>query len=405
MSKFDYKAEGELNSQYLLDLLNDYLDKILKANNAEKIADSDYKINPKSNRFAQWFKHITKTIALNMTNKSRMEEYNRVLVSQHTKEIKEKLQIFLQTNVLSARQFFDLTQTLTAIKFDVVLPELESNRYKVIKQSEKQFLRALNNVKYLNGAKIDYVLFNPPVDDIKPFLSDKVSTHELDSMQLHKLITNFINKHHAESVNDNFEPDEIKFNSKAEDFYSYSITDSGIGEDVEHFIRDKMLQKLQILEHDEDLMEDKLARIKEIDTLLKQLKVHKIEQMIEKLIEFQTNQAQAKEVIDKCKDIINSSTISGKSSIFLVMDNLYYKLCKKCDTLIKTIKTKLQMVDKEKMFALLEAIEGEKPNAKSAKSSSHKGIATDLYDDDEPNEIHITEDDDGEAEDEVVIDE
>ncbi len=405
MSKFDYKAEGELNSQYLLDLLNDYLDKVLQANDTNGIVEDDFKINPKANRFAQWFNHTTKSMGLKLKNKSKLENYNHVLALQYTKSIQDKIQIFTQTNVLSAKQFFDLKQVLKAIKFDIVLPELEANRDKVIKQSEKQFLRALNDVKYLRNATIDYVLFNPPVDDIKPFLSDKVTSHTLDMLQLHNLITNFVNKRHNELIADEFESYEVEFDTKVEYFYAYNITDSGIGEDVERFIRSKMLQKLEILAHDEELMEDRQAQVKEIDLLLKRLKVNKIEQMMQKLLVLQTNQAQAKEVLDKCKDIINSSTITGKSSIFLVMDNLYYRLCKKCDALMQKIKLKLQMVDKEKMFALLETIESEQTNTTSEKASSFKGIASDLYDDDEPDEIHISEDDDVEAEDEVVIDE
>ena len=89
------------------------------------------------------------------------------------------------------------------------------------------------------------------------------------------------------------------------------------------------------------------------------------------------------------------------------MDNLYYKLCKKCENLEQKIKLKLQLVDKTKMFALLEEIEN--PTLTPPKRNKRKqgsGIASNLYDEDEPSEIHISEgDDDSRAEDEVVIDE
>ena len=405
MSKFDYKAEGVLNSQYLLDLLNDYLDKVLKANNTNGIEEDEFKINAKANRFVQWFNHKTQLIKFKLGNGDKRENYNHILAVQYAKEIKDKLQIFTQTNVLEAKQFFDLKQVLKAIKFDVVLPELEANRDKAIKQSEKQFLCALKDVKYLRDATIDYILFNPPVDDIKPFLTDKVTAHQLDVLELYKLIDNFVVKRHNELINKNFEHNDVNFTAKVEDFYSYSITDNRIGEDVENFIRSKMIEKVEVLNNDETLMEDRLTQVKEIDLLLKRLKVNKIEKMMQKLLILQTNQAQAKEVVDKCKAIIDSSTIAGKSSIFLVMDNLYYRLCQKCDALIQKIKLKLQMVDKEKMFALLTTIESEQATATSEKSSSLKGIASDLYDDDEPDEIHISEDEDVDAEDEVVIDE
>ena len=145
MSRFAYKAEGELNSQYLQDLVQDYFEKILKAN----IFFCDlvtFKINTKSSRFTSWFKDKTKRIKM---SKSLIENYNKVLTTQYVNEIKEKFQIFMETNVLDAKQFFDLKQTLKAINFDIVVPEIEENRNKVINQSRKKFLKCLNDIKYL----------------------------------------------------------------------------------------------------------------------------------------------------------------------------------------------------------------------------------------------------------------
>jgi len=330
--------------------------------------------------------------------------------------------------VLEARQMFELKSTLNAINFDVVVPEIEENRYKVIRQSQRRFLRVLNDIKYLKNAYTNYILYNSPVDDLKPFLSEKVSLHTLDFKEVQKLVKHFVSQRYNELTTFNFEPFEPKFSAKIEDFYNDHITDNGIGEEVENFIRAKMMQKLQLSKKQEVmLMEEIQAKTDEIDALLKRLKVNKIEQMMQNLVKLKTNLAQVKEVVDRCKDIINGSTITNKAGIFLIMDNLYYKLSKKCENLQEKIKLKLQLVDKEKLFGVVEDIENPTSSTvlkrkngsrsilttKSARSYSVKdgnieeksNIASNLYDDDDPSEIDITEDDGtDDAEDEIVID-
>jgi len=411
MSKFAYKAEGELNSKYLLELLQDYLAKILEVNDTKGIVEDNFNINTKSSRVVKWFKDKTKRIKL---NKTVIENYNKVLATQYVNEIQNKLQIFLQTNVLEAKQFFDLKQILKAIKFDVVIPEIEENRNKVIIQSQKKFLNCLNDIKYLKYASIDYILYDSPVNELKPFLSDKVSVHNVDFKTLQNIVKKFIDLRYAELTQNNFEEYEHVFNAREEDFYKDNITDNGVGEDVEAFIREKMFEKLNLYNNDR-LVEDNQLEANKIDNLLKRLKLLKIERMMQSLAELKLNLARAKEVIDRCKDIINQSTITGKSSIFLIMDNLYYKLSKKCETLQQKIKLKLQLVDKQKTFDMI----GELQNSQSKKLSNEgpdfapstnktkeNRTLPNLYDDEDGDgEIHITEDDDSvEAEEEIVID-
>ena len=64
--------------------------------------------------------------------------------------------------------------------------------------------------------------------------------------------------------------------------------------------------------------------------------MHKLQQ----LVNLQLDIANIKEVIDDCKDKINATTIPNKNQIFLVMDNLYYKLSQKCEKLTQKIKLK-----------------------------------------------------------------
>ena len=97
MSKFGYMAEGELNSKYLLDLIEECLTKYLEANDTNGIVEDDYKINTKANKFAQWFKDKTNRIKINCKNKTLLENYNKVLATNYINSIKDKLQIFLQT--------------------------------------------------------------------------------------------------------------------------------------------------------------------------------------------------------------------------------------------------------------------------------------------------------------------
>ena len=432
MSKFAYKAEGELNSKYVLDLLNEYLTHILSTNDTKGIVEDDFKINTKASKFKQSINHTFKRTKFKCKNKSLLENYNKVLATHYVNSIQDKLQIFLQTNVLEARQLFELKQTLQAIKFGIVIPEIDENRNKLIYQTQKQFLTCLNDVQYLKNADVDHILYNSPVSDLKPFLSDKVSIHKVNCLELEKLIRQFVGLRYNELTKVDFEPFEPQFKVKRADFYIDSITDSGVGEDVEKFIRSKMIEKLNIFNQEEILIEERQEQIAKIDKLLKRLKVNKIEYMMQNLIDLKTNQAQVKEVIDNCKDIINASTMTNKATIFLIMDNLYYKLSKKCENLQQKIKLKLQLVDKQKMFATLDVIENPRVTTSKKKNKSRidladetvakfarksknnsksnnqkNGIASNLYDDEDDGEISITEDDtsDDDHEDEFVIEE
>lgn len=410
MSKFDYKAEGVLNSQYTLDLLQEYLSKISKANDTKGIVEADFKIDTKANKFVRWFSDTTNRIKIKWKNKTLLENYNKLLSTKYVESIEDKIKIFLQTNVLDAKAIFELNETLKAIKFDVIVPEIDENRSNAIKNSEKTFLKVLNDIKYLKNADVDYVLFNSPVSELKPFLSDKVSVHKVNYQELQHLVRQFVNLRHRELTEVEFERFECEFKAKAEDFYDENVTDSGVGEEVEEFIRAKMWEKHNILKQEEVLLEDRQVEIDKINTLLKKLKVYKIEQMLQNLINLKTNQAQAKEVIDKCKDTINSSTIPNKGRIFLLMDNLYYGLSKKCETLQAKVKLKLQLVDKQKMFGMLEQLQEEETLAKPSKKQKQAKKSVDdvkeLYDQEDDGEIHITEDDGmDDPEEEVVIEE
>lgn len=406
MSKFDYKAEGVLNSQYALDLLKEYLSKISKANDTKGIVEDDLKIDTKANKFVRWFSDTTNRIKIKWKNKTLLENYNKILSTKYVESIEDKIKIFLQTNVLEAKSLFELNETLKAINFNVIVPEIEENRSNAIKKSEKTFLKILNDIKYLKNANVDYVLFNSPVSELKPFLSDKVSLHKVNFKELQRLVCQFVDLRHKELTEVNFEPFECAFKAKEEDFYDDNVTDSGVGEDVEEFVRTKMWEKHNILKQEEVLLEDRQVEIDKINALLKKLKVYKIEQMLQNLINLKTNQAKAKEVIDKCKETINSSTIPNKGRIFLLMDNLYYALSKKCETLQAKVKLKLQLVDKQKMFAMLEQLQEEETLPKPNKNKKNVDDVKELYEQEEDGEIHITEDDGmDEAEEEVVIEE
>ena len=429
MSKFAYKAEGELNSQYLLDLLKEYLSKLLESNSTEGLVEDDYKVDTTKPIFIQKFKD---TFARLFKGKDTLLNYNKVLTTKHIKAILNGIDIYLQTNVLSSKEIWDLKHTLKAVNFDRVLPLIDEYREKAIKVNEKKFLKVLDNVKFLRYANSNYILYNSPVTELKPFLSDKVSLHKVDYVELQTLVKYFVNLRYDELNNFNFEPTNVTFIAKAEDFYNENITDSGIGEDVEKFIRSKMLEKLEIAKHDEELPEVLNAQIAQIDLLLKRLKVAKIEKMLQKLIVLKTNLAHAKEIMDGCKDIINKSTIPNKAQIFLVMDDLYYKLSKQCEDLQQKTKLKLQLVDKQKMFTMLETLQDketnndknslenvlgkptrnkkfnnstkEAENLSKLESAQKPNITSNLYDDYDDGEIHVTEDDgNDDAEEEIII--
>ena len=374
MSKFAYKAEGELDSVYLLDLLKEYLNNIHHSNDTKGIVEDDYNIDVNKSRFSRWIKDKFKRISY--SGKDVLDNYNKVLSCKYVNKILDKIDIYLQTNVLTSKQFFELKSVLKAIKFDKILPMLDEFRSKAIIGSQHSFLKVLNDIKYLQYAGSNYVLFNSPVNELKPFLSDKVSLHQVNYIELQKLVEQFVDVKYCELNNFEFDAFEPAFTTKLEDFYQESITDNGIGEEVEKFIRGKMKEKLDISKNLELLQEEQTQKINEINALLKRLKVLSIEKMMYKLIVLKTNQAQAKEVIDKCKEEINSSTICNKPQIFLAMDNLYYKLSKQCETLQEKIKLKLQLVDKQKMFATIEMLKN--TPVKSNKKNRYEDIEKDV---------------------------
>ena len=61
-------------------------------------------------------------------------------------------------------------------------------------------------IKYLRNANSNYVLYNSPVDELKPFLSDKVSVHKVDFIEVQKLVKSFVEKKYSELTTFNFKP-------------------------------------------------------------------------------------------------------------------------------------------------------------------------------------------------------
>ncbi len=423
MSQFDYLAEGRLDSNYLLELIKDYLDKLSKVNDTKGIADDDYKINPNANKFSRWFNNFFRQIGFKFNKNANRENYGKVLSSKYIQAILDKIQIYLQTDVLEAKQFFELTSTLKEIKFDDVVPPLEEYRYRAIKSSQNKLSKTIQDAKYLQYARSNYILYNSPVDDLKPFLSKEVSEHTIDYTQIQTLISQYISVRYAELMQTDFAPFEPEFKTDINEFYNEKITDNGVGEDVEEFIRSKMLEKLEIAKHEERLIEDINNDIAQIDLLLKRLKIGKIEQMIQQLIKLKYDLSRVKEVMELCKDTINATTIPNKPQLFLIMDNLYYRLSKKCETLEQKTKSKLQIVDKQKLFTMLDMIQN--PQPKPSKKKKRKTIDEDfdedleelnqpqktditsnLYDDDDKDsEIDISEDGGSDnSDDEIIID-
>ena len=423
MSQFDYMAEGELNSNYLLDLTKDYLNKLSKTNDTNEIADDDYKINPNANKFARWIKNWFKQVGFKFNKKANRENYNKVLSTKYTQAILDKIEIYLQTNVLESKQFFELTSTLKAIKFDDVVPPLEEYRHRAIKLSQKQLSKTIQDAKYLKYARSNYILYNSPVDDLKPFLSKEVSEHTIDYTQIQTLISQYISVRYAELMQTDYDAYEYEFKTDINTFYNEKITENSVGEDVEQFIRSQMLKKLDISKKEGVLVEDINSDIAQIDLLLKRLKVSKIEQMLQQLIKLKYDLSRVEEVVELCKETINETTIPNKAQIFLMMDNLYYKLSKNCEILQLKTKSKLQRVDKQKLFAMLDMIQN--PQPKPSKKKKRKtidedfdedledlnqpqktNITSNLYDDDDKDsEIDISEDGGSDnSDDEIIID-
>ena len=190
-----------------------------------------------------------------------------------------------------------------------------------------------------------------------------------------------------------------------------------------------MLAKLDITNNEERLIEDIDSDIAQINLLLKRLKVGKIEQMLQQLIELKYDLSRVEEVVEFCKETINRTTIPNKAQIFLMMDNLYYNLSKKCEILQLKIKSKLQRVDKQRLFNMLGMIQNPQPKqSKKNKKKFHEldenfdddlgelkkaenqpqktDITSNLYDDDDvESEIHISEDGGSDnSDDEIIID-
>ena len=148
--------------------------------------------------------------------------------------------------MLESKQFFELTSTLKAIKFDDVVPPLEEYRHRAIKLSQKQLSKTIQDAKYLKYARSNYILYNSPVDDLKPFLSKEVSEHTIDYTQIQTLISQYISVRYAELMQTDYDAYEYEFKTDINKFYNEKITENSVGEDVEQFIRSQMLKKLEM---------------------------------------------------------------------------------------------------------------------------------------------------------------
>ena len=99
MSKFAYKAEGELDSRYLLDLLKEYLNNILHSNDTKGIVEDDYNIDVNKPRFLRWINDKFKRIFY--SGKDILDNYNKVLSCKYVNKILDKIDIYLQTIYIS----------------------------------------------------------------------------------------------------------------------------------------------------------------------------------------------------------------------------------------------------------------------------------------------------------------
>lgn len=399
MSKFTYLAEGEISSNYLFELLNEYLDNVIEANDTKGIMEDAFKIDVTASGFKRGFNDFKNRLHIKFKNKNALENYNKLVSFNYAKNIKNRLKIYQTANMLEAKDLFEIIQISKTIGFDRIIPEIEANRDKAIYKCDKSVLKTISDTKYLKNAITERVLFNSPVEDIKPFLSDKVSKHLVQIDVLNEIIARFVAERDNELYKLDFEEYTPDFENNLEDFYHTQITSDGIGEDVEDFIRSKMLQKLAISKQEETLVEDRLSQIAVVDALLKRLGVAKIEKLMQKLIKMNCNKAQAKEGIEKCKKLLEKSTIENKENIFLAMDSILYKLDDKCKKLAEKVKLKLQLVDKEHLFELARTLADEDEKSKKPTPTISKP--------EEKQEIHISEDgsNDLSNDEEFVIDE
>ena len=323
-------------------------------NDTNGVQEDEYNIDPNKNWFVLLFKDVTTRL---LNEDDIMDNYNRVLATEYVKFINTKIDVFMQTNILSPKQVWGLKQILKAIRFNSVIPLLERCREKAFRLAEKDLFKTISHIRGLRYSKSNYILFNSPVDELKPFLSDKVAEHNINTCALITLLKHFTSFKYKELNTFGFEPINVRFVAKKEDFYKDRVIDSGVGEEVEEFIWSKMMEKVEILKQGNKFLDDADQKIAEIDYLLKRLKLNKIEKMLQEIIVLKTNIAQAKEVVDSCMDLINTSVIPHKDKIFLAIDNMFYKLSKKCETLQQKAKQKLQLIDKEKIFEMVEVVE------------------------------------------------
>lgn len=363
MSKFGYKSAGELNSQYLLDLINEYFSLMLVANDINGEDKSGRDIDIKASYLSQNVKDWFNRLHLKNGPIPKLEDYDKKVSTLYINSILQKLQIFLQTDVLTPKEIFDIKQMLKTIGFKKVVPIIEESRIDAITKSEKMFLKCLKEVNKLKYANSEYILFNSPVLELKPFLSDKVSIHKVNVEAIQVLISQFVDMRNCE-LNDfaKFKEVEIELPHNAIDFYKDKVIESGVGEDIESYIRNKMLDKLEI-DNKDDVLDTQKEKAT-IDAELKRVGLYKIEQLMENLAVIKCEQANAKEILGKCKEMLNKSTLANKEQIFLTMDKLYYKLTNKCEKLEGKIKNKLQAIDKQKVFNLIDKVKDEVNNSK-----------------------------------------
>lgn len=394
MSKFGYLEQGELNSSYLYGLLNEYLDNIIEMNSvADTNIENKYKVDVGASNFKRGFSDWKNRLHI---SKKSIDEYNKLVSSNYAKLVKNRLKIYMTSNILENKDLFEIIQISKAIGFDRVIPEVEANRNKAIGKCNKEVLKIVNDSKFLKDAISERVLFDSQVEEIKPFLSEQVSPHIIHIKTLNDVVVKLVEYRTNELAQLNFEEYYPKFDNNLEDFYHIQITSDGVGEDVEDFIRGKMLQKLAISKQEELAVEDRLAQVASVDNLLKKLGLTKVEKLMQKLIKLRCMEAQAKEGIDSCKGLLNSSNIENKKNIFLTMDAILYKLSNQCKKLTEKVKLKLQLIDKEKLFEQIKQV-GEEVNRRP----QNKAVS-------QEEEVHITEEEGGSADDnddEFIIDE
>lgn len=398
MSKFGYLEQKELKATYIYELLNEYLDNVIEANLVSDGVETKFKVDVGASNFRRKFSDWKNRLH---ANKKTLDDYDKLVSMCYAKSVKNRLKIYMTSNILQPKDLFEIIQISKTIGFDKVIPEIEVNRNKAIAKCNKAVLKSISDTQFLKNARSERVLFNSQVDEIVPFMSDKVSPHFVIVDVLNDIIVKLVELNTNELGQLEFEQYVPEFESKLEDFYQMQITSDGVGEDVEYFIRGKMLQKLAISKQEEISVEDRLAQIAGIDNVLKRVGVAKIEKVMQKLIKLRCNEAQAKEGMDRCKQLLEASNIENKNNIFLTMDAILYKLSNSCKKLTEKVKAKLQLIDKDRLFDMINTL-GEEVERKPQKVEPAPQ---------EKDEIHITEDADStdssvdnSSDDEFIID-